>query len=82
MVFFASNISQEAIEKVKKAGRAKAEITKVTLNEDGITATVKCKITNYLKLNFIEETSTIEETSDKEFDLIKSGEIWLVDLHP
>ena len=81
---YASNIPSEDIAKQRKAGKSEAEIIKVILSKNGTTttATVKCKITNHLKLDFLEGTSTIEKVSDKNFDLIKSNNEWLINLHP
>lgn len=78
----ASNIDQEDIEKIKKAGGASVEIMDVVLENNGETAIVKCKITNYLKLNFIKGVSTIEKEFEKELNLIKYEDKWLIDLHP
>lgn len=79
--FLASNISEEHLSMVKKAGKAQVDILKVDINEDETAATVLCKITNYLKLSLLDNQSCIDKEIEKEIDLIKDKGKWVVDLH-
>lgn len=79
--FFASNISEEHLSMVRKAGKAQVDIMNVNISEDETTATVLCKVTNYLKLSLLDNQSRIDEETEKEIDLIKEKDKWLVDLH-
>lgn len=79
--FFASNITQEYIDRLKQVGSANVEIINAEMGEYGTTATVRCKITNCIKINFIEESSFIKKESEEIFYLIKSGDKWFVDFH-
>lgn len=77
--FFASNISQENIDLLKNHGKAKIEVLETVLGEYGVSAKVKCKVSNFVKLNFLEETAFIEEEKEETFNMIKSGNDWFVD---
>ena len=79
--FFASNISEEHLSMVKKAGKAQIDIINVNICEDETTATVLCRITNYLKLSLLDNQSRIDKETEKEIDLINDNGKWLVDLH-
>lgn len=79
--FLASNVSEEHLSMVKKAGKAQVDILKADINEDGTTATVICRIANYLKLSLLDNQSHIDKETEKEIDLIKEKGKWLVDIH-
>lgn len=79
--FLASNVNEEHLSMAKNAGKAQVVILKADINEDGTTATVLFKITNYLKINLLEGESYIDKETEKEIDLVKEDGKWLVDLH-
>lgn len=79
----ASNISSKNFEQIKKAGRAKVEISSISINDGRTEATVKCKISNYLKLDIFNDNSFIEKEAEETFYLVKdeNNQKWLVELH-
>lgn len=78
--FLASNVSQKHISMIEEAGKAEVNILKVSINKDGTTATVLCKITNFLKLGLLDSKPYIEEQTEKRIDLVKENGKWLVNL--
>lgn len=79
--FLASNVSEEHLSMVKRAGKAQVNVLRTDIDEDGTTATVICRIANYLKLNLLDNRSHIDKETEKEIDLIKEKGKWLVDIH-
>lgn len=79
--YYVSNITQESIDALKKAGEVQVEILDININNESLSARVKCRVTNYLKINPIEGTSIVEKQSEKIYNLKKSGKDWLIDLH-
>ncbi len=79
--FIASNLKEENIEMLKKAGEAKISVIESTLNPGDSTATVTLKVSNYLQLNMMSGKSTIEKEKEETIDLVKVNDKWLVDMH-
>lgn len=83
LIFIASNVNDEDLNTVKKAGDVDVSVSVIesTVYPGDTTATVNLKISNYVQLNMMGGKSSIEKEKEEKVDLVKVGDKWLVDLH-
>lgn len=79
--FIASNVTDNNIKMIKKAGKAKVTILRSNINEKKTIGTVTCQINNYLQIDYLNNgNSMIINKQKHSFQLVNIKSKWLVNL--